>query len=452
MEQREDTRALTERIETLAADGSSAELRAVLADLRAEDVADQLEHLHGEARPVVFAALPPETAAEVLMGVDEEVRAQLLTSLEEDAVVSLLRLLEPADVADVIGALPEERAAMVLRRLPVPEAAEVRVLLEYPTDSAGGVMSTHFVAVRDHHTIREAVEHIRRREQDLGDFYYVYVWDAQHRLVGVTSLKDLLLARPEQRIGEIMDHEVVSVPAGADQEEAANVALRYQLFALPVVDDAGVLVGQLMLDDLADIAEEEASEDMYRIVGLPEDESVFSPLRFSVRKRLPWLFVNLVTALFAFGVVSSFEGTIARFALLAALMPIVAGMGGNAGMQTLTIVVRGLALGEVDVRNARRALFKELALGVINGALIGVVVAGVAVLLSANPWVGAIIGAALFLNMVAAGVAGATVPLLLRAFRVDPALASGVIVTTVTDCAGFFFFLGLATLMLRHLG
>jgi magnesium transporter len=449
MEQKD--RALSEMVADLARASDTEQLHDLLRNQRPEDVTDLLEHLDADTRDVVFAALDEPMAADVLPELEERVREDVLEGLELEAVSRLIEEMEPAEAADVVGELSDADASAVLDRLSPDDAREVRTLLDYPEDSVGSVMSTLFVAVRADGTVGDAVETIRQRSEELGDFYYVYAVERQGRLVGVLSLKDLLLSPRSRPTAEIMHRDVISIAVAADQEEAAGVASRYDLYALPVVDADHRLVGQVTLDEVVQIIEEEASEDMYRMVGLSEEESVFSTFAFSVSKRLPWLYVNLATAILAALVIGLFEKTISQMAVLAALQSIVAGQGGNAGTQTLTIIVRGLALGELDLRNTWRALLKEFFLGAANGAAVGVGI-GVAVgLYYHNPWLGLVIAAAMLLNMMAAGVAGALVPVALRWLRIDPALASAVIVTTVTDCCGFFFFLGLATLLMSHL-
>jgi magnesium transporter len=447
MEQRD--RALSEVVTELARAEATGELHDLLQSQRPEDITDLIEHLDPDTRDVVFAALDRPMAADVLPELEEQVRHDVVEGLDLEAVSRLVEEMDAAEVADVVGDLSAEDATAVLEHMPAADALEVRTLLAYPEDSVGSVMSTLFVAVRADGTVTDAIDTIRQHSEEAGDFYYVYVVDRRRRLAGVLSLKDLLLSTGSRPVGEIVRRDVISIAADADRERAATLAARYDLHALPVVDGDGRLVGQLTVDEVMEILEEETSEDMYRMVGLSEDESVYSRFGFSVRKRLPWLYVNLGTAILA--AISFFEGTIAKMAVLAALQTVVAGQGGNAGTQTLTIMVRGLALGELDPRNTWPALLKEFGLGAANGAAVG---AGIGLLVWAwhgSPWLGLVIALAMLLNMIAAGVAGALVPVVLRWLRIDPALASAVIVTTVTDCCGFFFFLGLATLMMGHL-
>lgn len=449
MEQKD--RALADMVADLARSSDVTELHDLLQHQRPEDITDLLEHLDAELRDVVFAALDETLAADVLPELEERVREDVLEGLELDEVSRLVEEMEPSDAADVVGELSEEDASAVLGRLSPEDAREVRALLEYPEESVGGVMSTQFVAVRADGTVGDAVETIRERSEELGEFYYVYAIERHGRLVGVLSLKDLLLSPRARPISEVMHRDVISIAVTADREEAASLVSRYDLFALPIVDADHRLVGQLTLDEVVEIIEEETSEDMYRMVGLSEDESVFSSFWFSVRKRLPWLYFNVLTAILAASVVHHFQATIEAMAILAALQAIVSGQGGNAGSQTLTIMVRGLALGELDPRNTWRALAKEFGLGAVHGLAVGAALGVALWLWLGNPWLGVVIAAAMLLNMITAGIAGALVPLGLRMLHIDPALAASVIVTAITDSCGFFFFLGLATLMMPYL-
>jgi len=298
-------------------------------------------------------------------------------------------------------------------------------------------------------TAQNAIDFLRTVQPDADQPYYLYVVDRDDRLIGIVGLRDLLVARPEATIESIMKTDVISAPAATDQEEVARIMQHYDLLALPVVNAEGKLAGIIHYDDIVDVIEEEATEDIYRLANVADgDLQVWSPLRLSVRRRLPWLMLNLMTAFLAAGVVNFFEDTIAQLALLAVFQSIVAGAGGNAGTQTLAIMVRGLALGEIEFRDIWRALLREAGIGVVHGVVIGVLVALGAWAWKGIPVLGLVIGMAMLGNLVAAGLAGTLVPLTLRALKLDPALASAVLVTMVTDIVGFGLFLGLATLFL----
>ncbi|MBK8795245.1 MAG: magnesium transporter [Anaerolineales bacterium] len=292
---------------------------------------------------------------------------------------------------------------------------------------------------------------MRKHYAEEEDFYTLYVLDRHARLIGLVDLKALILADLEQTIEEIMDRSVISVRATADQEEVAQLLQRYDLVSLPVVDEEERLIGIVMIDDVIDVIEEEATEDIYRLAQMSSDSEIYSPIPEAVRNRLPWLVVNLGTAFLASSVVAMFESTIASAAVLAAFMPIVAGQGGNAGTQTMTIMVRSLALKEIEPRDTLWALWHEARVGIINGISVGILVALIAGFWQHNPYLGLVIGLAMVGNLIVAAIAGVLMPMMLKALRIDPALASSIFVTTFTDICGFLLFLGLATYFLRFL-
>jgi magnesium transporter len=299
-------------------------------------------------------------------------------------------------------------------------------------------------------TAAEAIAALQA-SRDVEMVFYLYVIDGRRHLVGVVSLRRLLLVRPETPLKRIMTTDLISVRVDVNQEEVAQLVASYNLLAIPVVDEENKLVGVITVDDVIDVIKDEATEDVYRLAGLASDDRVFTAPSDSLKKRLPWLVVNLVTAFLAASVVKLFEGTIGVVTSLAVFMPVVAGMGGNAATQTLAVIVRGIALGELTWRNSRKALLKEAAVGIGNGIACGIVGAGVVWLMQGNPFLGAILGLAMVINMFVAAVAGTVIPLALRALKVDPALASSVFITTLTDVFGFLSFLGLGALFIRYL-
>jgi magnesium transporter len=311
-------------------------------------------------------------------------------------------------------------------------------------------MTPNVFALSEDLTVGESITALQS-SRDVEMVFYLYVVDARRHLVGVTSLRRLLLVSPETPLKRIMTPEVMSVRVDTDQEEVARQVASYNLLAIPVVDEENKLVGVITVDDVIDVIKDEATEDLYRLAGVSGDERVATPAGEALRKRLPWLGVNLGTAFLAASVVAAFEGTISQVTALAVFMPIVAGMGGNAGTQTLTVVVRGLALGELTGANARKALLKEAAVGLGNGVVLGVVAALVAWLTKGDPMLGLLLAMAMVCNMFVAATAGTLVPLGLKAMKVDPALASSVFITTFTDVVGFAAFLGFATIFLRYL-
>jgi magnesium transporter len=363
--------------------------------------------------------------------------AQVLDRTENDIAVDILREMPPAEAVHTLGQMTS--------------AGEIMPLLQHSDETAGGIMTRGYIALHKDMTVEEALAFLRATKPAAEEAYYLYVLDGQNRLQGVVSLRQLVVSEPSARIEDVMAKDVVAVPPGEDQEEAARLLQHYRLRSLPVVDEDGVLHGIITSDDIIDVIQEEATEDMFRIAGLPGDESVYAPLAVSTRRRLPWLVINLAGAFAGAGMVAIFEGTIEKAAALAVFMPIVAGQGGNAGIQTITIVVRGMAIGEIEVRDAREILVKEIAIGVVKGLAIGGLVALVAVLWQGDWEWGLVVGAAILANMLVAAAVGSLIPLGLRALKLDPAVASGIFLTMITDAAGFFFLLGLATLMISQL-
>jgi magnesium transporter len=421
----------------------------VIESLQPADRADLVEGLSDAAQIALLSHLDPAESADVLEEMQDEDAAALAERLPVLELVDILDEMEADEAADVLGDLSPERAAEALREMEEPHG--IIPLLQYPDDTAGGLMTPAVVTLRRDWRAQEALEELRRMGPTADSAYYLFVTDRAGVLQGVVGLRDLVVALPETVIESMMDPNVVSVPVTADQEYCARTLSRYGFLALPVIDEAGRLVGVITADDLIEVAENEATEDMYRMVGISGEERVFGPLRSSVIKRLPWLAVNMITLFVAITVVNAFEWVIASMVALATFLPLVSGQGGNAGSQTTTVIVRGMALGEVDVRNGIRALAKELTAAAINGAIIGLGT-GVAIYIwKKEPVIALAAAVAMVLNFLVAALAGVLVPLGLKVMRVDPALASAAFVTAVTDTLGFLFFLGIATLLMQWL-
>ncbi|MEO7296940.1 MAG: magnesium transporter [Verrucomicrobiota bacterium] len=421
--------------------------------LHPADLADQLQRLPTEEAREILTLLPPWVAAAAVAELEPEKAAELLAQLPSEIVTEFLTKLSSAEAADLAQDLTEHQRTEALADLSPETSARVNALLSYPQDTAGGIMSDRFISLRIDQTIQECQQTLRARsEENVQDVSYLYVTDARKKLVGVISLRDLVFRKPERRIEEIMNRKVLSVRVDADQEEIARQFEHYHYLGLPVVDQSGALVGVVRANDIIQVAQDEATEDMQLMVGLSGEERALTPWNKSIRTRLPWLLVNLATAFLAAAVVGFFENTIARWTVLAIFLPIVAGQGGNAGAQTLTVIIRDLALGEISRGDGRKALMKEVVLGLANGLAIGLVVGIFSVIWKGNAILGLVVGVAMWLNMVAASLSGVLIPFGLKAMRIDPALASSIFLTTVTDVAGFFFFLGLATLALHFWG
>lgn len=438
-----------DEIKGLIEKGDLSGIEMLLSDLHPSGIGRVLMALEGHEAVEVFKRLKPDLASEVLLEVDERLRKTLMSSISPRELIEVLDGMETDDAADVISELPVKDARQVLDGLDRKESLEVQKLLIYPEDTAGGKMQAELVSVHEESTVEETIEAVRAKAAEIENISNVFVVDYMHRLTGVVSLDKLILALPSTHIKKIADKEPVKVRTDLDQEEVAKIFKDYDLVSVPVVDHDGRLVGRITVDDVVDVLEDEIFEDFYKMAGLNlEERALDQPMR-SIRMRAPWLLLNLATAFLAASVVGIFSGTIQKLVVLAVLMPIVAGMGGNAATQTITVVVRGLALGELSLKNARWVLIKESLVGVANGFLTGVAAMAVSYLIGANLIVGVILFLAMTANLFIAGLSGALIPIVLKWLKIDPAISATVFVTTCTDIGGFFSFLGLATVFMK---
>ncbi len=419
---------------------------AVLESLQPADQADLVQELDDVDQVVLLTELPPADSADVLEEMEDEDAAALAERLPITELADILDEMEADEAADVLGDLSPELAAEAL--LEMEESEGVIPLLQYPDDTAGGLMTPAIITLRQQWTAARALEEMRRTIPDADSAYYLYVADEKGVLQGVVGLRDLVVAAPETTLEAMMYPHVVAVQVTDDQEYCVRTLSRYGFMVLPVVDEDQRLVGVITADDLIEVAEDEATEDMYRMVGISGEGQVFGPVRSAVLKRLPWLAINMITLFVAIAVIDAFKPVIASMVALAVFLPLVAGEGGNAGSQTTTVIVRGIALGEVDQRNGMKALAKELGAALINGAIIGIGTGLVIYLWEGNAIIAVSAALAMTLTFLMGALAGVLVPLGLRALKVDPALASAAFVTAVTDTMGFLFFLGIATILL----
>ena len=407
------------------------------------DLAEVLTALDEQERVSVIRALPPEVSSQALAEMPEEAHAgETLAALEPDLAAEIVDELDDDDAADILGELDRNTQEQILAA--VEDRSDVDQLLRYDEESAGGLMTTHMVVVPDSVTAGQALEEIRRQAEEIEDFYQVFVVDADRKLVGTLPFKDLVISRPDRPIREFMEEADIFVTPELDQEEVARVMARYNLPSVPVVDAQGRLLGRVTFDDVIDVVEAETTEDLLKFGGVSPDEELAADWRTSVRSRLPWLSVNLATAFLAGAVVFSFQHTIQRTIALAVWMPIIAGMGGNAGTQALAVTVRRLALGLIPVNVFTQVVGKEILVGVINGFVIGLIVGMVATVMGEGAMLGIVVFLAMIGNLVVAGFAGAFIPILLERLGADPAVASSVFVTAFTDVCGFLLLLGLA--------
>ena len=392
------------------------------------------------------------SASDMLKDLQEYVKSSGKAAKKElkAFLADILDAMEPDEAADVLGDLPPRVAAEALAEMEEPD--DVIPLLGFDDETAGGLMTTHLLTLAPDITAMEAIEYLRETTLGSDTPYYLYVVKENLTLLGVVGLRDLVIAEPNRKLNEIMDPEVITAKTDLDQEDVARLMVRYDLAAMPVVDDEGALRGVITYDDLMDVIEDEATEDIYRLANVPDHDLAFdSPVGLSVRRRLPWLYLSGITALFASWVIVQFESIIAQVAILAAFLSVVAGLGGNTATQTLAIIVRAIALDEIEPRDAWRTLGKEATVGLLEGLFVGAAAAIGVYLWTGNEVLGVVLGLALVANMILATVIGTLVPLLLKRMGADPALASTVLVTAVTDSVGFALFLGLATIFYNYL-
>ena len=446
----EGTARLTESVKDLLSGGREERLGEILEDAYPADIATVLRELPVPERVHVFRLLPPTRAGAVLSELDDQTLLELVRALDEHEVSRILDRMPPDHVVEVVEELPKEQADKILDLMEEEKSEEVQELLEYPENTAGRLMGREFVAVHENATVAQAIEHIRKAASG-EDAFYLYVVDDHDHLVGLVPLHRLLTADPAMPVRAIRKEDVETVTVDTDQEEVARLVQRYNVIEVPVVDGSHRLLGTISVDDVIDVIHEEATEDIQRLGGVPGDETLLDPPEAVFTKRLIWRMINLGTAVLAASVIGLFETSIQALATLAVFMPIVASMGGIGTTQTATVVIRGIALGEMTSGVLRRVLWKEVWLGFMTAVANGLVLALIAYLWKGSWLLALILGVALIFNMVVAAVVGTLVPIALRAFRVDPAIASGVIITFFTDVVGFFSFLGLATLMMRFL-
>ncbi len=426
-------------------------LLQIFTDLHPADSAELLAGLSPQEVAKFIELVGVADALTVFEFVPFEIQKETLLQLPRSTVAELISLMSPDDRADLVEELDEKTQEKLLALIIKAERQNILKLITYPEDSAGAYMTTDYALLRPDATIRAALDQLRFQATTKETIYYVYVVDQARRLIGFVSLRDLIMARPDIQVRDIMNRNVISVRFDEDIEDVAKEMSHYDFLAMPVVDADDRLIGIITYDDVFDIMNEEATEDMYLLANLDTDEKVFSPLPRSVKLRVPWLLVNLCTALVASYTVSLFSETISSFVVLASLMPIVAGIGGNAGTQSLTVVVRALALGEIKVEGNWPVLLKQVGVGLFSGLICGLVLAAIAYYWHKNLWLSVILWMAMTSNLIIAGLVGSMVPIALRKLKLDPALGSSIFVTMATDTGGFFIFLGLSTLLLHHL-
>ena len=428
--------------------GDSGALTALLEPLHAADIADLLEQIDGADRRALLALWSGEIDGEILSEIDESIREEVVGALPADVLADAVRELETDDVVDLLEDLEEPQKALILGALTQTDRAAVEAALAYPEGAAGRLMQREVVVVPQHWTVGEAIDFLRGAMHLPDQFYHVILIDPQMHPVAYVTLGRLLSSRREIRLDAITEDSFRTIAATDDEGDVAWVFNQYHLISCPVVDAGGRLVGVITIDDAMNVLDEEHEEDMLRMAGVGDEASLSDGAFATARGRLPWLAVNLVTASLSAMVITLFEGTIVSIVALAALMPIVASTGGIAGTQSLAVAVRSLATRDLTAANARRVVLRELGAGVLNGLGLAVLLGGAGALIFGQPMLGVVLGLAMIVNQIVAALGGVLVPLTLSRAGLDPALASGTFVTTLTDVMGFFAFLGLATVLL----
>lgn len=440
---------LIDEVNSLVAQEKLDALKKLIAEMRPADVADLIEHLAAKERVAIFQLLEPEGAGDVLVEIEPPVQERILKDLDNKAISDIVAELDSDDAADLVGDLPAARAKEVIDSVDDHVSEELEKLLPFPDDTAGGLMALEFVAVKADVTVGDAIKTVREEGREVENLYYIWVTDDFQRLVGVISLKDLVLEPEDRKVSDIMNPDVISVGVDTDQEEVANIVRRYDLVNVPVVDENSLLVGRITHDDIIDVIEEEIDEDMSLMAGVIDQEvTEESTIKIS-RARLPWLVAALFGGVFAAVVINQFEASIEAMISLSFFFPVVMAMGGNTGTQAATVVVRGLATGDIGLVNIGKRLWMELRVALINGVICGGILGVIVGFWVGDYRLGLIVNTALFLIIVLSGLIGAAVPLILKRFNVDPALAAGPFVTTSNDILSLLIYLGLTTLFLR---
>ncbi len=425
--------------------GEEPDVADMMEPLHAADAGDVLEALEADERLKLVQMLGDKFDYEALTEVDENVRSDLMDELPTDEIARGVSTLDSDDAVYILEDIDVGDREEILAQLPAFERLSLKRSLDFPEESAGRRMQTDFIAIPPFWTVGQTIDYLRGEKELPDEFFQLYVVDPSYRVLGTIPLDKFLRAKRQVHIEDLMNRDLMTVEATEDQEEAARHFERYDLVEVGVIDENKRLVGVLTVDDIVDVIHEEATEDIKRLGGVG-DEELSDKVLSTVRSRAPWLFVNLLTAILASSVIALFDGTIEQMVALAALMPMVASMGGNAGTQTMTITVRALATRDLDRGRVRRLILREMTVGLLNGGIFAVLIGAVTAARYLNPSLGIVIGLAMIINMIAAGTAGILIPLALNRFKIDPAIASSVFVTTVTDVVGFFAFLGIAAL------
>ncbi|MDX1347387.1 MAG: magnesium transporter [Thiomicrorhabdus chilensis] len=443
-----DKAQVTEQLLAAVQDQNFSQIQPLLSQLVAEDIAELLESMPPKGRHFLWGEVGAEVQGEILAHTNDEVRASLLEQLEPHEITEITENLETDDIADIAQSLNDENQQTLLDSLNEENRTAVEMALSYPDDTAGGLMSTDFISVRADVTLDVVLRYLRKLGTLPTSTVDLFVRDREDFYVGTLKINDLLTHDPDTLVSELLDTNKPTIRAFTPEKEVAQVFEKHDLISIAVVSDHNQILGRITIDDVVDIIREEGEHAQMISAGLNEDEDIFAPATRAAKRRTFWLGINLLTAIFASIVIGLFDASIEKIVALAVLMPIIASMGGIAGTQTSTIVIRALATGKLGSQNSRSLLIKETSVGALNG-IIWACLTGLAVMLWFQDLaLSLIFASAMLINLLAAALAGASIPLMLQRMRIDPALASGLMLTTVTDSLGFFVFLGLATIVL----
>nr|WP_315048947.1 magnesium transporter [uncultured Leptotrichia sp.] len=430
---------------------SEEELEEYLEDNHFVDVAESFEELDDEELLRVFELMTDEQKANVIEQADDDLQERIFELIPDEEAIDILAFMSPDDIVDILGFLDIRKSKSILTKMKRSQANKIRELLGYEEDTAGGIMTTQYIAFKENLEIKEVMKKIKMIAPRTEVIETIFVTNSKKELVGEADLRDILISSDETKLSEIMDENIKYVYVEEDQEDVARLVSKYDLKVVPVINHKKMILGIITIDDIIDVIQEENTEDILKLGGVSEEEDIYSDFWFSVKQRLPWLVINLGTAFLASFVIGIFSATVEKVVILSSVMTIISGMGGNAGTQALSVTIRALALGEVDLKDTLGIIWKTILVGTINGALLGLLCGGILWAIYGNFYMGLIVFLAMIGNLVIACMIGFLIPITLKAMKIDPAMASAVILTTATDCFGFLIFLSLATVFLNKL-
>ena len=430
---------------------SEEELEEYLEDNHFVDVAESFEELDDEELLRVFELMTDEQKANVIEQADDDLQERIFELIPDEEAIDILAFMSPDDIVDVLGFIDIRKSKSILTKMKRSQANKIRELLGYEEDTAGGIMTTQYIAFKENLEIKEVMKKIKMIAPRTEVIETIFVTNSKKELVGEADLSDILISSHQKKLSEIMDENPKYVYVEEDQEDVARLVSKYDLKVVPVINHKKMILGIITIDDIIDVIQEENTEDILKLGGVSEEEDIYSDFWFSVKQRLPWLVINLGTAFLASFVIGIFSGTVEKVVILSSVMTIISGMGGNAGTQALSVTIRALALGEVDLKDTLGIIWKTVLVGTINGALLGLLCGGILWAIYGNFYMGLIVFLAMIGNLVIACMIGFLIPITLKAMKIDPAMASAVVLTTATDCFGFLIFLSLATVFLNKL-